>query len=286
MGELTTQVKDELERLLNQHPTEAQSIVELAVERAQARVKASKSVKRKKPTSGPALPGKLADCIDSNFEKAELYLVEGDSAGGSAKQARDKKHQAIMPLRGKIQNTWEVETENLFSSKEVSDIATAIGMDPGSDDLTGLRYNRVCILADADVDGYHIATLLNALFYRHFRPLVENGHLYIAVPPLFRVDQGKDVYYAATEEEKDELVAKLESKKGNIAVQRFKGLGEMNPEQLEQTVMSANSRSLLQVRVEDSQQAVEHLSMLLGKKNAHKRRAWMETYGDKADLET
>ena len=179
-----------------------------------------------------------------------------------------------------------METENLFSSKEVSDIATAIGMDPGSDDLTGLRYNRVCILADADVDGYHIATLLNALFYRHFRPLVEHGHLFIAVPPLFRIDQGKDVHYAATEQEKDELVAKLESRKGHIAVQRFKGLGEMNPEQLEQTVMSANSRSLLQVRVEDSQQAVEHMSMLLGKKNATKRRVWMETHGDKADLET
>ena len=278
--------KDAFSLWLNQHTDVAQRIAEMAINRAQSRMKAAKKVVRKKITSGPALPGKLADCTAQDLARTELFLVEGDSAGGSAKQARDKEFQAILPLRGKILNTWEVAPTEVLASQEVHDISVALGVDPGSDDLKGLRYGKICVLADADSDGAHIATLLCALFLRHFRPLVEGGHIYIAMPPLYRIDVGKRVFYALDEAEKkgtlDRIVA--EKIRGNPSVQRFKGLGEMNPMQLRETTMDPDTRRLVQLTVEAGDGAAQLMDMLLAKKRAGDRRAWLETNGDLAEL--
>ncbi|MDF1819300.1 MAG: DNA topoisomerase IV subunit B [Immundisolibacteraceae bacterium] len=278
--------KDAFSLWLNQHTDVAQRIAEMAINRAQSRMKAAKKVIRKKITSGPALPGKLADCTAQDLGRTELFLVEGDSAGGSAKQARDKEFQAILPLRGKILNTWEVAPTEVLASQEVHDISVALGVDPGSDDLKGLRYGKICVLADADSDGAHIATLLCALFLRHFRPLVEGGHIYIAMPPLYRIDVGKRVFYALDEAEKkgtlDRIVA--EKIRGNPSVQRFKGLGEMNPMQLRETTMDPDTRRLVQLTVEAGDGAAQLMDMLLAKKRAGDRRAWLETNGDLAEL--
>lgn len=284
-NELITQTRDRTEQLLNQYSDIAEKIIQQAIDRALARTKASKTVVRKKATSGLSLPAKLADCTGSDTKKAELFIVEGDSAGGSAKQARDRKFQAIMPIRGKIRNTWEVPTEEIFESQEVSNIATAVGMDPNSEDMTGLRYNKVCVLADADSDGLHIATLLCALFVKHFEPFVRAGHLYIAIPPLYRIDLGKQVFYAKDEDERKEILLKLSKQRGNPVVQRFKGLGEMNPDQLAETVMDPKNRNLVQVTVDDIEGAKLHMNMLLEKKRSSSRRAWLESTGDQAEID-
>jgi topoisomerase-4 subunit B len=242
---------------------------------------------RKKVTQGPALPGKLADCASSDLSRTELFLVEGDSAGGSARQARDKDFQAILPLRGKILNTWEVESGSVLASQEVHDLAVAIGCDPGKDDISGLRYGKVVILADADSDGLHIATLLCALFVRHFRPLVERGHVYVAMPPLFRVDVGKQVFYCLDETERDAMLEKIQREKirGAVSVTRFKGLGEMNPAQLRESTIHPDTRRLVQLTVEADDGTPRMLDMLLSKKRAPDRRHWLETKGDLASLE-
>ena len=231
------------------------------------------------------MPGKLADCVSTDLALTELFLVEGDSAGGSAKQARDRDTQAIMPLRGKILNTWEVDANEALGSQEIHDISVAIGVDPGSADLSGLRYGKICVLADADSDGLHIATLLCALFLRHFRPLVEAGHIYIAMPPLYRIDVGKQIFYALDEGERDGTLDRIKAEKirGQIAVTRFKGLGEMNPMQLRETTMAPDTRRLVQLTL-DAEEAGTMLDMLLGKKRASDRRAWLEASGDKADI--
>ena len=279
-------VKDAFSLWLNQNPQNGERIAEIAINRAQARLKANKKVARKKVHQGPALPGKLADCTTQEPTRGELFLVEGDSAGGSAKQARDREFQAIMPLRGKILNTWEVDPAQVLGSQEVHDIAVALGVDPGSDDLAGLRYHKICVLADADSDGAHIATLLCALFVRHFRPLVEAGHVYMAMPPLYRIDVGKTIYYALDEDEKagvlDRIVA--EKKKGKVAVTRFKGLGEMNPQQLRETTLAPETRRLVQLTVEAADETESLMDMLLGKKRAADRRQWLETKGDLAEV--
>ena len=279
-------VKDAFSLWLNQHTDEAELLANLCISNAQKRMRASKKVVRKKVTSGPALPGKLADCSGTDALRSELFLVEGDSAGGSAKQARDREYQAIMPLRGKILNTWEVDSAEILASQEVHDIAVAVGVDPGSDNLEGLRYGKVCILADADSDGLHIATLLCALFMRHFRPLVESGHIYVAMPPLYRIDIGKEVYYALDEGERKGVLDRIEAekKRGKINVQRFKGLGEMNPMQLRETTMARDTRRLVQLTVDDHQLTVENMDMLLGKKRASDRKAWLESKGDMAEV--
>ena len=271
---------------LNQHVEDAEAIARLAIDRAQARMRAGKKVARKKTTSGPALPGKLADCASDDLDRTELFLVEGDSAGGSAKQARDREFQAIMPLRGKILNTWEVDPTQVLASQEVHDIAVALGVDPGSDNLDGLRYGRVCILADADSDGLHIATLLCALFIRHFRPLVEKGHVYVAMPPLYRIDVGKNVYYALDDAEKQGIVDRIlaENARAKINVQRFKGLGEMNPLQLRETTMAPDTRRLVRLTL-DGVAPDEILDMLLAKGRSSDRREWLTTKGDEAELE-
>ncbi|WP_231876912.1 toprim domain-containing protein, partial [Oleiphilus sp. HI0080] len=245
--------KDAFSLWLNQHTDEAEQLATLCINNAQKRMRASKKVVRKKVTSGPALPGKLADCSGVDAMRSELFLVEGDSAGGSAKQARDREYQAIMPLRGKILNTWEVESSEILASQEVHDISVAIGVDPGSDNLEGLRYGKVCILADADSDGLHIATLLCALFVKHFQPLVEAGHIYVAMPPLYRIDVGKEVFYALDESERKGVLDRIEAekKRGKVNVQRFKGLGEMNPMQLRETTMARDTRRLVQLTIED-----------------------------------
>lgn len=276
--------RDGLSLYLNQHPTEGEKIAELVIMNAQKRLKTAKKVERKKITSGPALPGKLADCKSQDLSKSELFLVEGDSAGGSAKQARDRETQAIMPLRGKILNTWEVSSSDVMASQEVHDISVAIGVDPDSSNIESLRYGKICILADADSDGNHIATLICALFYRHFRPLVEQGHVYVAMPPLFRIDVGKRVFYALDEHEKQSILNRIESEKlkGAINVQRFKGLGEMNPEQLRETTMNVDTRRLIKLTVDDHYVAEERFNLLLGKKNAGDRKAWLEAKGDLA----
>jgi topoisomerase IV subunit B len=242
---------------------------------------------RKKITSGPALPGKLADCTDTDLARTELFLVEGDSAGGSAKQARDKGFQAILPLRGKILNTWEVESSGVLASNEVHDLAIAIGCDPGKDDLSGLRYGRIIILADADSDGLHIATLLCALFLRHFPALVRAGHIYVAMPPLYRVDVGKQVFYALDEDEKHILLERIEQEKikGQVSVTRFKGLGEMNPPQLRESTIHPDTRRLVQLTVDDPQATDALMDMLLSKKRASDRRNWLEHKGDLASIE-
>ena len=279
-------VKDAFSLWLNQHTEEGERIALLAIDNAQKRLRAGKKVARKKVTSGPALPGKLADCSSSDVSRTELFLVEGDSAGGSAKQARDRQFQAIMPLRGKILNTWEVEHDQVLASQEVHDISVAIGVEPGSDKLGDLRYGKVCILADADSDGYHIATLLCALFLRHFRTLTEAGHVYVAMPPLFRIDVGKEVYYALDEAEKQGVLDRIaaEKKKGKVQVTRFKGLGEMNPLQLRETSIAPDTRRLVQLVVEAGDDSNKMMDMLLAKKRASDRKAWLETKGDLAEI--
>jgi topoisomerase-4 subunit B len=265
---------------------EGERIAELAIGAAQARLKAGRVVTRKKVTQGPALPGKLADCTSTDPERSELFLVEGDSAGGSAKQARDREFQAILPLRGKILNTWEVEAAEVLGSQEVHDIAVAIGVDPGSDDLSRLRFGKVCILADADSDGSHIATLLCALFFRHFRRLVADGHVYVAMPPLFRIDVGKQVFYALDDSERKGILDRIDAEKikGKVNVQRFKGLGEMNPGQLRETTIHPDTRRLVQLTVEAEDDSNNLLDMLLAKKRAADRRGWLQERGHLAEI--
>ncbi|MEN8259135.1 MAG: DNA topoisomerase IV subunit B [Pseudomonadota bacterium] len=279
-------VKDAFSLWLNQHPALGEKIAEIAIQSAQHRLRSSKKVVRKKVTSGPALPGKLADCTSQDTGRSELFLVEGDSAGGSAKQARDREFQAIMPLRGKILNTWEVHPSEVMASQEVHDIALALGVEPGSDELKDLRYGKVCILADADSDGNHIATLLCALFVRHFRPLVEAGHVFVAMPPLYRIDVGKSVFYALDESEKQGVLARIEAEKikGKVNVQRFKGLGEMNPSQLRETTMNPDTRRLVRLTAAPEDDTVVKLDLLLAKKRASDRRVWLEEKGDLAEL--
>jgi topoisomerase-4 subunit B len=278
-------VKDAFSLWLNQHTEEAEKLAELCILHAQRRMRASKKVVRKKITQGPALPGKLADCSSDEPEQCEIFLVEGDSAGGSAKQARNRENQAIMPLRGKILNTWEVESQEILGSQEVHDISVALGVDPGLESADDLRYHKVCILADADSDGLHIATLLCALFVRHFRPLVASGHVYVAMPPLFRIDVGKDVYYALDDAERQGILDRIEAegKRGKVNVQRFKGLGEMNPLQLRETTMDPDTRRLVQLTLEPGDDTNSVLDMLLAKKRSPDRRQWLETKGNLAD---
>ena len=279
-------VKDAFSLWLNKHVEDGTKIAELIISSAQKRLRASKKVVRKKVTQGPALPGKLADCAGQDGRTSELFLVEGDSAGGSAKQARDREFQAIMPLRGKILNSWEVDSSQVLASQEIHDISVALGIDPDSTDLSGLRYGKICILADADSDGLHIATLLCALFVRHFRTLVEQGHVYVAMPPLFRIDVGKEVYYALDEGEKQGILDRIEAekKRGKVNVQRFKGLGEMNPLQLRETTMDPNTRRLVQLTIEDAEEMMELMDMLLAKKRSGDRKTWLESKGNMAEV--
>lgn len=279
-------VKDAFSLWLSQHPESGDQIAEIAINSAQKRMKAARQVVRKRITSGPALPGKLADCSSQDLARTELFLVEGDSAGGSAKQARDREFQAVMPLRGKILNTWEVDPAEVLSSQEVHDISVAIGVDPGSDDLSSLRYRRVCILADADSDGAHIAALLCALFVRHFSSLVARGHVYVAMPPLYRIDIGKEVYYALDEGEKQGVLDRIaaEKLKGKVSVQRFKGLGEMNPLQLRETTIAPDTRRLVQLTVEPGDDTHAIMDMLLARKRAPDRKAWLERVGNLAQV--
>ncbi len=278
--------KDAFSLWLNQHTEDGDRLAEFCISNAQTRVRSSKKVARKKVTQGPALPGKLADCSSGEPERSELFLVEGDSAGGSAKQARDREFQAIMPLRGKILNTWEVDSAEILSSQEVHDISIALGIDPASDNLEQLRYHKVCILADADSDGLHIATLLCALFVRHFRPMVAAGHIYVAMPPLYRIDLGQEVFYALDEAEKEGILDRIaaEKKKGTPNVQRFKGLGEMNPLQLRETTMNPDTRSLVQLHIEAGDDTNKMLDMLLAKKRAADRKSWLEEKGNLAEI--
>jgi topoisomerase-4 subunit B len=279
--------KDAFALWLHQHVEEAEQIARLAIDSAQARLRAGKRVQRKTVTSGPALPGKLADCSSQDLNQTELFLVEGDSAGGSAKQARSREFQAILPLRGKILNTWEVDPSEVLASQEVHDIAVALGVDPGSSEMAGLRYGKLCILADADSDGAHIATLLCALFLKHFRPLVQDGRVYVAMPPLYRIDVGKEVYYALDEQEKKGILDRLEAekKRGKPNVQRFKGLGEMNPMQLRETTMAPETRRLVQLVLDPEDDPDKQIDMLLAKARSSDRREWLMLTGDKADVE-
>nr|QRW39614.1 DNA topoisomerase IV subunit B [bacterium] len=281
-------LKDAFSLWLNQNVQDADRLAEMAISSAQRRLNAAKKVVRKKLVSGPALPGKLADCASQNLEKTELFLVEGDSAGGSAKQARDREYQAILPLRGKILNTWEVTSDQVLGSTEIHDIAVALGIDPDNEDLSQLRYGKVCVLADADSDGLHIATLLCALFLRHFPKLVQDGHVYVAMPPLYRIDLGKEVFYALDENEKEAILERLKGKKGTLNVQRFKGLGEMDPSQLRETTMDPNTRRLVQLTYElgedQGAETLELMDMLLAKKRAEDRKNWLQTNGDQVDL--
>ena len=279
-------VKDALGLWLNQHPETADLIGGKVIAAAQKRLKASKQVTRKKIVSGPALPGKLADCTASDPERCEVFLVEGDSAGGSAKQARNREFQAVMPLRGKILNTWEVDCGELLASQEVHNISLAIGMDPGDEDTSKLRYHKICILADADSDGLHIATLICALFARHFPQLVRKGHVYVAMPPLYRIDVGKQVFYALDEDERRGVMDRVEADKlrGNVNVTRFKGLGEMSPGQLRVTTMAPETRRLVQLTASAEDNTEQALDILLAKKRAKDRRDWLERKGNLADI--
>jgi topoisomerase-4 subunit B len=280
-------VKDAFSLWLNQNPNYGDVLSELAIANAHKRLRSRKKVARKKITSGPALPGKLSDCSGQDIMAGELFLVEGDSAGGSAKQARDKEFQAIMPLRGKILNTWEVDSSEILASQEVHDISVALGLDPGSDDLSGLRYGKICVLADADSDGLHIATLLCALFIRHFKALVDAGHVYIAMPPLYRIDIGKEVYYALDEDERKGVLDRIaaEKKRGQVNIQRFKGLGEMNPKQLRETTMDPSTRRLVQLTIDSEEKTFEMMDMLLNKKRAADRKSWLEEKGGMVEIE-
>ncbi|VAW46873.1 Topoisomerase IV subunit B [hydrothermal vent metagenome] len=279
-------VKDALSLWLNQHTEVAEKIAEMVIQNASTRSKKAKKITRKKITSGPALPGKLADCTDVDLTRTELFLVEGDSAGGSAKQARDKNFQAIMPLRGKILNTWEVDSGQVLASQEIHDISVAIGVDPGSEDIGGLRYGKICILADADSDGLHIATLICALFVKHFPSLVEAGHIYVAMPPLYRIDVGKKIFYALDEPERQGILDRISAEKmpGKVAVTRFKGLGEMNPAQLRETTMLPQSRRLIQLQLNDIEGDSEMMDKLLAKKRSGDRKIWLEDKGDLAEV--
>ncbi len=279
-------VKDSFSLWLNQHTDAGEAIAELAISSAQMRMRAGRKVARKKITQGPALPGKLADCTSTDSSMTELFLVEGDSAGGSAKQARDKTFQAIMPLRGKILNTWEVDSAEVLASQEVHDISVAIGVDPGSSDLSRLRFGKICILADADSDGLHIATLLCALFMRHFPKLVEEGHAYVAMPPLFRIDVGKQVFYALDDAEREGILDRIAAEKlrGKISIQRFKSLGEMNPKQLRETTIHPDTRRLVQLTVDSEDEAMRMMDMLLAKKRAGDRKSWLQEKGDMAEV--
>ena len=271
---------------MNQETEAAEKIALLSIDNAQERSKQVKKVERKKITKGPTLPGKLTDCVSTDDDETELFLVEGESAGGSAKQARDRNFQAVMSLKGKILNTWEVDTGSITQSQEVKDISLALGLEPGCSDLNGLRYGKVCILADADSDGAHIATLLCALFLRHFRPLVVAGKVFVAQPPLYRVDQGKEVFYALDDEEKEDLVKELakKNKSKKIEVQRFKGLGEMNPGQLRETTMIKDSRKLVKLTLDQPTKSISMMDMLLSKKRAADRKTWLEDKGNLATL--
>ncbi|KAA0068851.1 DNA topoisomerase IV subunit B [Rhodanobacter sp. T12-5] len=286
-GMIENVIHDAFSLWLNQNVDTGERIAQLAIERASARLKAAKQIVRKKITQGPQLPGKLADCTATDLTRTELFLVEGDSAGGSAKQARDKEFQAILPLRGKILNTWEVESTSVLASEEVHNLAVAIGCDPGKDDLSGLRYGKVIILADADSDGLHIATLLAALFLRHFPKLVSEGHVFVAMPPLFRVDVGKQVFYCLDEGEKEAMLQRIEREKmkGAISTTRFKGLGEMNPPQLRESTIHPDTRRLVQLTIGDDDGTSKLMDMLLAKKRAGDRKAWLEEKGDLATLE-
>ena len=278
--------KDSFSLWLNQHAEVGDLLAQMAISSAQKRLRSSKKVVRKKVTSGPALPGKLADCSSQDVSRTELFLVEGDSAGGSAKQARDRVFQAIMPLRGKILNTWEVSPDQVLASQEVHDISVAIGVEPASDDLSGLRYGKVCILADADSDGAHIATLLCALFLRHFQPLVEKGHVYVAKPPLYRIDIAKDKFYALDEAERDGIIDRFaaEKRKGKVSVTRFKGLGEMNPLQLRESTIAPDTRRLAQLTIEAGDNTFDIMNMMLSKKRAADRKEWLQEKGDLAEV--
>ncbi|AWN17469.1 DNA topoisomerase IV subunit B [Salinisphaera sp. LB1] len=290
-GFVSGAVKDAFSLWLNRHAETGETLAQQIIGNAQARARSAKKVKRKKVTQGPALPGKLTDCVTDDPARSELFLVEGDSAGGSAKQARDRNFQAVMPLRGKILNSWEVEPADIMASNEIHDISVALGLDPGSADLTRLRYNKICILADADSDGLHIATLLCALFVKHFRPLVAHGHVFVAMPPLFRIDAGKEVFYALDRDERDAIFKRLENEKKQrkISVTRFKGLGEMSALQLRETTMAPDTRRLVQLGIEPSAEASanvdEMLDMLLAKKRAADRRDWLEARGHEAEVD-
>ncbi|MEI8236882.1 MAG: DNA topoisomerase IV subunit B [Methylococcaceae bacterium] len=279
-------VKDSFSLWLNSHPGEGEKVAELIINSAQKRLRSNKKIIRKKITAGPALPGKLADCSAQDINRTELFLVEGDSAGGSAKQARERDFQAIMPLRGKILNTWEVESSQVMASQEIHDIAVALGIEPDSDDLQSLRYGKVCILADADSDGNHIATLICALFYKHFKALVEQGHVFVAMPPLYRIDVGKRVFYALDESERQSIITRIKAEKirGQVNVQRFKGLGEMNPSQLRETTMNPDTRRLVQLTVDDFEATTALMDLLLAKKRSADRKIWLETKGDMAEV--
>ena len=278
---VSSSTKDILSIWFNQHTEEGEKLAELAIASAQARIKETKVVDRKKTFQGPALPGKLSDCNSTDLSETELFFVEGDSAGGSAKQSRERKFQAIMPLRGKILNTWDLESSEIIKSAEIQDIATAIGVSPGSPDIDSLRYGKICILADADSDGLHIATLLCALFLRHYKSLILAGHIFVAMPPLFRIDCAKEVFYALDEDEKDNIVTKLKKKNGRpkIDIQRFKGLGEMNPSQLRETVMDPKTRRLVKLTITSSDNVNSMMDLLLSKKNASARKEWLEKRG-------
>ncbi len=278
-------IKDAFALWLNQHRSQGEMIATLTIERAQKRLRQAKQITRKRVHQGPALPGKLADCLQQDLSQAELFLVEGDSAGGSAKQARSKDFQAILPLRGKILNTWEVESNQVLASQEIHDISVAIGVDPGSDDFSGLRYGKICILADADSDGAHIATLICALFLRHFKPLVTAGHVFVAMPPLYRIDAGKEVHYALDDDERDSVIGRLQkTTKAKINVQRFKGLGEMNPMQLRETTMDPNTRRLVRLTLDDEPTTFAMMDMMLAKKRAGDRKTWLENKGNLAEV--
>ncbi len=278
--------KDSFSLWLNQHPQDGEKIAEIILSNAQKRLKSSKKIVRKKISAGPALPGKLADCSAQDISRTELFLVEGDSAGGSAKQARDREFQAIMPLRGKILNTWEVDSSQVMASQEVHDIAVALGIEPDSDKLDGLRYGKICILADADSDGNHIATLICALFYQHFRALVKAGHVFVAMPPLYRIDVGKKVFYALDDAERQGVLSRIEAEKlkGKVNVQRFKGLGEMNPSQLRETTMNPDTRRLVQLTIDEGDDTGEKMDLLLAKKRSQDRKKWLEDKGNLAEI--